>query len=331
VEKGFISVILPSYNAEKFLADAIDSILKQTYTQFELLLIDDGSTDSTAEIISKFKDDRILYIKNEKNLGLIATLNKGIELSKGEFIARMDADDISLPQRFEKQLAYFSQQPTAAACGSWYLNFNGRTSKRIVKDDNDWLRANLLFTSCLCHPSTMIRKEVLTKNNIHYRQDYKHAEDYDLWIEISKVSKLGNVQEFLFKYRSHSQQVSEQNRTTQKSSAAIIRRNYLTFLQIPFSEEEFRIHEIIANNELIRSADELAKLEKWLLKLSVADHSPGFSAFIGKTWFDACGMTTLGISSYHTFFRSQLAQFFPASRAQKMRLLAKCAVRKYKK
>jgi glycosyltransferase involved in cell wall biosynthesis len=295
------------------------------------LILDDGSTDSTPEIISKFKDERIVYIRNEKNLGLIATLNKGIELSKGEFIARMDADDISLPQRFAKQLDYFAQQPQAAACGTWYINFNGRTSKRFVKDDKDWLRANLLFTSCLCHPSTMIRKDVLVKNNIRYRPEFKHAEDYDFWIEISKVANLGNVQEFLFKYRSHPQQASEQHRSAQKKSADTIRRNYLNFLQIPFSEEEFRIHTLIANNELIKNGDDLASIEKWLLKLSVADQSPGFSAFIGKTWFDACGMTTLGISTYHTFFRSQLSRFFPASRAQKLRLLAKCAIRKYKK
>lgn len=326
-----ISVILPAYNAEKYLRQAVDSILSQTYRNFELLLIDDGSTDSTPQIISGYKDERIVAIRNEKNLGLIATLNKGIKLSKGEFIARMDADDISLPQRFEKQLEYFAKHPKVAACGTWYYSFNGSSSKRIVKDDADWLRANLLFTSCLCHPSTMIRKGVLTGNTIKYHEEYKHAEDYDLWIEISKMAALGNVQEFLFKYRSHPQQVSEHHNTTQRSSAAVIRKKYLDYLQIPHTAEELRTHELIANNERIRSAEELDKVEKWLLKLSLADKSAGFSAFLGKTWFDVCGMTNLGLVSYRTFFKSQLAGFYPVSRALKFKLLTKCAIRKYKK
>lgn len=104
-----ISVLMPAYNAEKYIKEAIESILNQTFSNFEFIIIDDGSIDATEEIIKSFKDSRIVYIKNEKNLGLIKTLNKGISIARGEFIARMDSDDISMPQRFELQLDVFKK------------------------------------------------------------------------------------------------------------------------------------------------------------------------------------------------------------------------------
>ncbi len=332
MKKPLVTVILPAYNAAKHLRQAIDSIVAQTYKNFELLVIDDGSTDLTARIILSFRDPRVKYVKNEENLGLIATLNKGIEIARGEYIVRMDADDISLPKRIEKQVSFMQSFPKVGASGTWYYTFGGNGSKKLkVSSDPAWLQANLLFNSCLCHPSTIIRKETLLKNNIRYNPEYKHAEDYDLWIQLSRVSALSNIREFLFKYRSHSGQVSEQHNETQKTSASVIRKNYLDNLGITYSEDEFNTHTLIATNTLIKSKEDLDKIEKWLLSLIDQNkkiESTGFNSFIGKMWLDSCGMTSLGQFAYKRFFSSSLAAYSTLSFWQKIRFRAKCFVRR---
>src|ERR1017187_7276972 len=122
----YITVLMPVYNAAPFLREAIDSILNQTFKNFELLIINDGSTDNCEEIILTYKDPRIRYIKNETNIKLISTLNKGIKLSKGKYIVRMDADDISFPDRIEKQVNYMETNPAIALCGTWFSSFGDR-------------------------------------------------------------------------------------------------------------------------------------------------------------------------------------------------------------
>ena len=338
MEKALISVILPVYNAEKHLREAIDSILSQSYSHFELFIINDGSTDSTEQIIQSYTDPRIKCIKNEKNLGLIATLNKGIELSTGEFIARMDADDISLPQRFEKQIAFMQKNPDVGAAGSWYYNFSKKgRSEHTLSSNSAELQSILLFNSCLCHPSVIIRKSVLTTNNIKYHSACKHAEDYDLWIEISKVCKLSNVPEFLFKYRTHEEQVTNQHNSIQKESAAIIRKNYLAYCGFVFSENEFVSHQLIANNSLITKKEQLAGIEKWLHSLIIQNNKfkkidcKSFNAFIGKMWFDSCGMTNLGLYAYGCYFKPDLAGFYPLNLKGRIKLFTKCIIRKFRK
>ncbi len=118
-----ISVVLPVYNSEKYIAEAVQSILDQTFTDFELLIINDASTDGTLQILESFKDDRLKIINNPTNLKVVKSLNKGLELAQGEFIARMDADDIAYPQRFEKQIAYFKKYPQVDVCGTWVQAF----------------------------------------------------------------------------------------------------------------------------------------------------------------------------------------------------------------
>ena len=333
-----VSVILPTFNAEKHLAEAIGSILNQTYKNLELILLNDGSTDKTEAIIQSFNDNRIHYINNGKNIGLVATLNKGIELAKGKYIARMDADDISLPTRFEKQIAFMEGNSSIGACGThYYLFSNDHFKKALSYSEPEVLRSILLFNSCLCHPSVMMLKSILVDSNIRYNETYKHAEDYDLWIQISKVSKLSNVQDFLFKYRSHDAQVSDIHNKAQKSNAFIIRKNYLKDLGIIFTEAELEIHTIVAENQLIRSHNTLTSIEKWFLNLIQQNEklkcieARHFNYWMGKMWFDSCGITSMGLSSYSRYFKSPLAKYYPLGIQQRIKLAAKCIVRKFRK
>lgn len=194
-----VSVILPVYNGEAFLKEAIDSILHQTFKDFELIIINDGSTDSSEQIIKSYSDNRIVYIKNEKNEGLIFTLNKAIYAANGKYIARMDADDVALPVRFEKQVEYLDANPEfvmLATCvilidanGNRLSDWKEDITHLTYREIKDYLPVN----NCLAHPSIMGLAHVFKKYK--YRFNQKYSEDYDLWLRVTadklKIEKLG--------------------------------------------------------------------------------------------------------------------------------------------
>lgn len=211
-----ISVILPVYNGEKYLREAIESILNQTYTNFEFIIINDGSKDDSLEIIKEYekKDERIIVI-NRENRGLIATLNEGIEKAKGKYIARMDQDDISLPQRFEEQLKYMIINDFDI-CGGNYLIIDENT-ENISSSEVPETVSEILLTMAsnvpFAHPSVMIKKVFLNDKKLKYGiNGYRNAEDLDLWINMyNKNAKFGNVREQIMKYRVISTSMSRTN------------------------------------------------------------------------------------------------------------------------
>lgn len=188
-----LSVILPVYNGEKYLHAAIESILAQSFTDFEMLVMNDGSTDGSAAIISSFNDPRVIAIENEKNRGLIYTLNRGIDLAKGEFIARMDADDIALPERFARQIELLEKEDVAMVA---------TTVKLIDEEGNplpDWkadvnnislqnIKTYLLRDNCIAHPTVMGKTSVF--RSYKYRFNQKYSEDYDLWLRLVADGKI---------------------------------------------------------------------------------------------------------------------------------------------
>jgi glycosyltransferase involved in cell wall biosynthesis len=202
-----ISVILPIYNGELFLTDAIESVLNQDYENIELILINDGSTDSSQDIINRYRIDPRVRIISRENKGLVYSLNEGINAATGSYIARMDADDISLPSRLRKQVA-FLECNTLDVVGSWVELFNSSSDSSILTypelhNDNIF---GLFFYSTFAHPSVLFKREVF--RNLSYNE-IEIAEDYNLWCEIILSGfKVGNVQEVLLKYREHDQQIT---------------------------------------------------------------------------------------------------------------------------
>ena len=210
-----ISVLMPAYNAEKYIAEAIESILNQTFKDFEFIIIDDCSTDGTYSIIQRYakRDDRMIVLKNEKNLKICETLNKGIEIAKGKYIARMDADDWSYPDRLEKQFKFMEENPeigisggTMEVCDEKMKVLNQR--KYNLSDEE--IRKKIFRYSPFSHPLVIIKKDILDKASF-YDHDLVYAEDYDLYFRIGNFSKFGNLKDVILKYR-----MLENNSTSEK-------------------------------------------------------------------------------------------------------------------
>lgn len=332
-----ISVILPVYNSAEYLPAAIESVLNQDFGDFEFIIINDGSTDKSEEIIHSFKDKRIICLKNEKNIGLIKTLNRGIDAARGKYIARMDADDACLPDRFSNQYRYMEAHPETGVLGTAYFLWNNSTLKRThVFTNNSELRTLLMFNSCFCHPSVMIRKSCLINADSSYNENELHVEDYGLWMRLSSHTQLANLDVPLLQYRHHAGQVSLVKNEEQKKNAQVIREAYLRKLGFTLTETQSTCHNMVAENSFITKITELKNIEAWFKELKAQNdrklciEKSGFNTVLGKMWYDTCGNTNLGITAYRTFFQSALADDFPISLKQKTKLAVKCLLRKFK-
>ena len=205
-----VTVLMSVYNGEKYLREAIDSILNQTFKDFEFLIINDGSTDRTAEILESYNDPRIKIINNEKNMGLIRSLNKGIRMSRGGYIARMDADDVSMPERLKKEVDFMETHTDYAVVGTFVkiLNKDSEVIHLIERPIGDAeVREFLKRDSCIPHGSAMIRKTCLLDVGL-YDKPMARCEDYDLWLRISKKYRLANIPEYLYMWRNRSDNIS---------------------------------------------------------------------------------------------------------------------------
>jgi len=212
-----ISVLLPVYNAEAFIGESIKSILDQTESDFELLIIDDCSTDSSIEIIRSFKDSRIIFHKKKRNSGYTESLNWGIDQARGEYIARMDADDVSLPQRFEKQLLFLEQNQHVAMCGT-DARVEGSNLMFKYPTEPKAIEAHLLLGSSLIHPSIIGKTEIFKL--FKYDLAKEPAEDYDLFTRLAaRGIQLANLEEPLLIYRVHTNQISKVQNQKQIGSA----------------------------------------------------------------------------------------------------------------
>jgi glycosyltransferase involved in cell wall biosynthesis len=208
-----ISIVLSVYNAEKYLLKCLQSMKNQTYTNWELVIINDGSTDSSHQIIKDFIQNlpnKVQYLHLQQNKGLPYCLNLGIQHAKGIYIARIDADDIMFENRLQKQVHFLEKYPAVGVLGSYAIDINelGNPINLFkVAEQDPFLKQNL-FASCpFIHPSVMIRKYLLT-NGMEYRNKYRYAEDYDLWIRLADKTQFANLPEPLIKKRVHNQQIT---------------------------------------------------------------------------------------------------------------------------
>ena len=256
-----ISILMPVYNGEKYLREAIDSILNQTLKDFELIIINDCSSDDTVNIVRSYNDNRIVLINNKKNLGIAETLNKGIDISKGKYIARMDADDICYPKRLEIQYNFMENNIDIGMCGSHVEVFTEQTNQihRCPIKDNE-IKVLQIFNSAFTHPAVMIRKSVLKDYNLKYDKFYEGMEDYELWIRISKVSKLANIDDILLRYRNHLYQVTKRVSDKQFEKMILIREKTLQELSSSFTKEDAKLLMLYSNNDIFKYPDRIYRV-----------------------------------------------------------------------
>lgn len=235
-----VTVIMPVYNSELYIRGAIESILSQTYRDYEFLIIDDASTDQTISIIKSYKDLRIHLIEKPQNTGYTRSLNLGLKKAKGKYIARMDSDDISLPERFERQISFFEANPDHILCGTSYSVMD-QDKKIILPETNEKIRLNLLNSNCIAHPSVMLKREILDKYSLQYNPKMEPTEDYDLWVRLLPKGKFHNLQEVLLNYRMHNSSVSRKRIKEQEISAIKVKLKLLQKVDTPFTQSELNL------------------------------------------------------------------------------------------
>lgn len=217
-DQALVTVLLPVWNCERYIAETIDSVLAQTYSNFELLIINDASTDSTPAVIARYRDPRIRILENEENLGIASSLLLGVRESRGDFIARIDADDVCLKSRLARQVDYMQRYPEVGVLGGGAILF-GNTLMRpkfVSRSDGD-IKAEMLFRSPMVHPAVMFRKSLIPT---WYDPDASSAEDYDLWVRLAAEGIVfANLALPVIRYRMHTQRMSVVSRDRQLSES----------------------------------------------------------------------------------------------------------------
>jgi glycosyltransferase involved in cell wall biosynthesis len=208
IQVPLVSIIMPVFNAGHYIEEAISSVLNQSLTNFELLIYDDASTDHTYSIIRTFSDERIIYEKMPENVGYVFLRNMGIANARGKYIAWMDADDVSMPTRFEEQVYFMESHPFIGICGTWYEFFGDKSGIVECPVSFDEIKYSLFFGTPFGNPSVMMKKELIDKHGLRYDDECYATEDYDMFERASFCFELANIPKVLLKYRKHDTQVT---------------------------------------------------------------------------------------------------------------------------
>lgn len=276
-DKPLVSIVMSVYNGEKYLKEAIESILNQTYTNFEFIIINDGSSDRSLQKIKNYqkKDKRILLINNHENKGLIYSLNKGFKVSKGKYIARMDADDISEKTRIWEQVNFLEKNKEISLCSTYIKmfksNFKFFSKKFKTEIDSENIKVKLLFKNYIAHPTIMIRKKIVESYKLRYNLDDRGMEDYAMWLYLSKVEKIATIPKYLLKYRflgtsissKALQEIDEHKKRLKNIFIRELKKKYADL-----TEKDIEIHtEIALNNNLKVFYYSVTEKEEYLKKL----------------------------------------------------------------
>lgn len=282
-----ISVIMPVYNTpEHELREAIESILNQTFDDFEFIIIDDCSKNDVKSVIESYHNNKIRYIRNQQNLGVTGALNVGIENAKAQYIARMDSDDISLPQRLEKQLAFLEKNPDIGVVSSAFLKFPKNEEIKLPQNDEE-IKQTLVFShNCICHPAVMINRSQIPQEELKYNIDDKICEDYGLWLRLVKYTKFSNLDDVLLNYRWHKNSISKKKTFIQSSGS-----QRLMFLAQASHfnlscDDVIKVIDRYSTNKIITSVDLITLLNFIIhIKLLLSQESPNVPYSVNRVFF----------------------------------------------
>lgn len=311
-----VSVLMPVYNAERYVKEAINSILNQTFKDFELVVLNDASSDSSKEIILSFQDARIRYIENEQNRGLSFSRNRLLSEVRGEYIAWLDADDIAYPARLEEEYRFLEEHTDHALVASWarLIDSEGKPTGNYIKSyiPDEYLSALLLFVNYFVQSSVMLRKSHLP--DVHYRQEFPPTEDYELWVRIAAMHPVAILPKTLVDYRIHETNISSIQQLKSEKAVKLNHRIQLENVGILPSDEEIDLHYNIAFKKA-ESLEFLQQTADWLEhidnqnKISKRFDAKGLHYILAHRWIKVCTSNkALGIKALNIYFKSKFVE-----------------------
>lgn len=274
-----VSVVIPAHNAARWLPAAIDSVLAQTFADFELLVIDDASADGTADVARAVGDPRVSVIALPQNVGAAEARNTGIEVARGEFLAFLDADDLALPHRLDRQVGFLRRHPEIGLCGSWLRTFDAREETWTAYPRHEQIKTELLFRSGLLQSTIMCRSREMRRLGLHYDPAVALSEDFELWTRCVEVMRLANLPEVLVRYRIHGDNGSIRGNDRRMSFNRVIRRRQLDRLGLKPTAAEEELHHRLAEYGPTGPGQvvfDLDAVEKWLLRLREGNSLSGY-------------------------------------------------------
>jgi len=325
-----VTVLMSVYNGEKYLNEAIDSILGQTFKDFEFLIINDGSIDRTVEILQSYDDPRIRIINNKKNIGLTKSLNKGLSMARGEYIARQDADDISLPNRLQMQVDFMDSHQEVGICGTWakILKKHKKSIQRVPTSFED-IKAFLLFKCVMVHSSVIMRLSMLNEYNLYYNNDFFTSQDFELWQRCSLYFPIRNISEALVIHRIHPGSIRHRNLEKHSRNIHNILKVNLKRLSISMSVDTIDGYHF-EYNKVEKIHDELLKLLEYNKHTKIYSEKSLTKAICDR-WFAVCYYSTnLGFWSWKKYWSSPLKKNISKLNVGRvLRFIIKCLL-KYK-
>lgn len=260
-----ISIVMSTLNTpEDYLRASVESILNQTYTNFELIIVNDGSTANDVEIINSYNDDRIVILDNPENCGLAYSLNRGLDAAKGEYIMRMDSDDIALPDRILEQYEYMESHPDVDIAGALAWRFGAKEGLLKTPYTDTDLNMQLFFKDNIVHPSVIMRKSFLDKHNLRYDPQFRRSQDYELWSRAREVGKLVIMPKLVLRYRCHAGQASVAGVNEQKNYVYRIQKAMYEKKGFEMTREQYELQYALINSKPVENIDQLIGWAKYL-------------------------------------------------------------------
>lgn len=325
-----VSVVLPVYNCEQYIGEAVKSILKQSFADFELIVIDDKSPDKTVEIIRTFKDNRIKLFLNERNLGRAGSDNFALSVVKGKYIAKMDGDDICHPQRLEKQALYLNEHHQVNVVGSWIKSFGVSKYLHKYPADSAAIKCKTLLGMPIGNSSIMLRSELFQSRDMRYNNSIRQAEDYDFFARYFNYLNIHVIPEPLLYYRTYQNDFKQKIVDDRKESVKTIRRNFLQDWGITLSEAEYKLLDLIYNLDKPLAAYNLVDVEHLFKKIITYNNKNklfdenALKRFLSQRWFFVCyHYQEQKFGSISAYFKSDLCKYEPVSVGLKLKFFYK--------
>lgn len=321
-----VTVLMSILNAEEFLSETLTSIWRQTFADFELLAVDDGSTDRTPEILAACRDPRLRVLRNATRQKLSGALNRGLDEARGELVARMDADDLMRHDRLARQVEHMQANPEIGCCGGWVRTFgDGPTKTMRFPSSPGELKAFTLFYSPFAHPTVMFRREWFEREELRYDRSYYPTEDYELWSRTVQSFPCDNLPRVLVDYRVHGKSMTGGEWSDMDEQTVRVQQRVLEQLGIEPTAEESRIHRASSMGQLPAAPDSFEQTEIWLSKLEAANRErrifdPDVLAdLLNYVWFrmSMAVVRKMGNEAGRLYRRSHLAGYGPHSRIRR--------------